>query len=322
MTGQSWRDRPQVRALLWVLPCVAVWALIPLLASNTGELDSFSYLFWSSAVSAACLLLCTKLTGHWATLRAYSTTDLRRLAALAALGAFAYYALLYAAYAPCGGAGCPKKAAIVVVTQYTWPAFTVLWSAVLLREKLTRRTVVSLLLGVVAVGVAVGADGFRGESAAVSKLPPVVLAAVIFGLYSTLLKRVSYEPFSSMAVGFTVATILSLLAAAQFSRSFSLGGPAIWSVLINGLFVNGVSYVWWYRALQTAPVSFVAPWVALTPLLAAALAGNSIQFESRHWIGIALILVSVLFATITPAGAARRRRRHSPRPYDLAEESS
>ena len=323
MTRQPWRDVPQLRALMWVMPCIAAWSLIPRLASNPGSLDAFGFLFWSSAVSASCLLLCTRLTGHWPTLRAYSTTDLRRLAALAALGAFGYYALLYSAYAPCGGSGCPEKAAIVVVTQYTWPAWTVLWSAVLLGEKLTRRMAASLLLGVVAV--AIGASGHASWSGALSKLPAVVAAAVIFGLYSTLLKRVAYEPYSSMAVGFTVATLLSLLAVGQFStRSLMPDRPAAWSVLINGVFVNGLSYVCWYRALQAAPIGFVAPWVALTPLLAAAFAGEAIVFQLEHRIGIALVLASVLLATSTPEVATNepRPRPPSPRRYNLAEESS
>ena len=321
MNRQSWRENPQLRALMWVTPCIVAWSLIPRLASNTGNLDAFGYRFWSSAVSASCLLLCTYVTGNWSSLRAYSTTDLRRQAALSALGAFGYYALLYSAYAPCGGAGCPKTAAIVVVTQYTWPALTVLWSALLLRETLTRRTILSLFLGILAVIVAVGTDGFSAEGDAVSKLPIMALAAVIFGLYSTLLKRVAYEPFSSMAVGFTVATALSLLTATQLSATFVPNASAAWSVLINGVFVNGLSYVCWYRALQAAPVSFVAPWVVLTPILSVMFAGESIDLQPHHWVGVGLVLVSALLATIASADSGTR-----PRPrtqwHGLAEESS
>jgi drug/metabolite transporter (DMT)-like permease len=319
VSRQSLRDVPHLRALLWVAPCIAAWSLIPRLASNPGNLDAFGYLFWSSVVSASCLLLCTCLTGHWRTLRAYSTTDLRRLAALAALGAFAYYALLYSAYAPC--AGCPEKTAIVVVTQYTWPAFTVLWSAALLRETLTCRMLASLLIGIVAV--AIGASGGAADSNTLSKLPVAVLAAAIFGLHATLLKRIAYEPYSSMAVGFTVATFLSFLAVVQFStKSLIPDGPAIWSVLINGVFVNGLSYVFWYRALQAAPISFVAPWIALTPLLAAVFAGKSIQFDRQHCIGLGLVLASALLATISSNNSANEPLQPSPRRSQLVEESA
>lgn len=167
------------------------------------------------------------------------------------------------------------------MAQYTWPAFTVLWSALLLREPLTSRMLVSCLLRVVAV--AVGAHGPQTPGGAWSQLTLALIVAVVFGLYSTLLKRIEYEPFSSMAVGFTVATFLSL---------------------------------------QSAPHRFVAPWVALTPLLAAACARNSIELEPRHWMGVALVLVSVLLATLTSTRATSEPLPQLPRRFDLAEESS
>ena len=320
MKRQRWQELPQIRALAWVLPCIAFWSLIPRLASNPGNLDAFAFLFWSSAVSSACLLACTRVTGHWRELRAYSMTDIRRISALATLGAFLYYALLYSAYAPCAGVGCEEKAAIVVITQYTWPALTVLWSAALLRERLTCRVGMSLLLGVVAV--AIGASGASVDGAALAKLPVVVLAAVVFGLYSTLLKRIAYEPYSSMAIGFAVATFLALLAVAQFTPPgrFLPDQIGTWSVFVNGVFVNGLSYVCWYRALRAAPVGFVAPWVALTPLLAAVFADESILFHAHHWVGIALVLLSALLATIAH-DAPERPPLPPPRQYHLAEES-
>jgi drug/metabolite transporter (DMT)-like permease len=109
--------------------------------------------------------------------------------------------------------------------------------------------------------------------------------------------------------------------AAKFSATFVPDAAAIWSVLVNGVFVNGLSYVCWYRALQAAPVGFVAPWVALTPLLAAMFAGNTIPLEPHHWIGVGLVLMSVLLATVKTPTASRKRQPRS-RSYELAEESS
>jgi drug/metabolite transporter (DMT)-like permease len=40
-------------------------------------------------------------------------------------------------------------------------------------------------------------------------------------------------------------------------------------VLVNGLFVNGFSYIFWIKALKEAEASFVAPLVFLTPVLSA-----------------------------------------------------
>jgi drug/metabolite transporter (DMT)-like permease len=325
MDLQSSRETSRLCALLWVAPCIGAWSLIPKVASSTGTLDSLGFLFWSSLVSAACLLLCTAFSGNWRNLRAYSGTDLRRIAALAALGTFGYYALLYSAYAH----NNHNRIAIVIITQYTWPALAVLWSVALLREKVTSRLLLSLIVGIVAVSV--GAGGAGAEPDTLSKLPRVALAAVVFGLYTTLLKRVDYEPYSSMAVSFLVAAVLSLVTGAFFLQEkmvawfsvehLSSESPALVSVLVNGVFANGLSYVCWYRALRAAPVTFVAPWVALTPVLAAVVAEPSIEFHAEHWAGIILVLVSALLATVEPKRAATERRPQRAHRYTLAEES-
>jgi drug/metabolite transporter (DMT)-like permease len=306
---------------MWVMPCIVAWSLIPRLASNTGSLDPFGFLFWSSAVSAVCLLVCTVVTGHWPALRAYSTTDLRRLSALAALGAFAYYALLYSEYARCAGGACGWQAATALVTQYTWPAFAMLWSVLLLRDALTWQRTLAFLLGIGAV--AAGAAGNPADADSTSTVLLVLAAAMIFGLYSTLLKRVAYEPFSSTAVGFTVAAVLSLFAIMEFSTQSPIPDrTALWSVLINGVLVNAVSSVCWYRALQAASIRSVVPWVALTPLLAALFGGGAIELQPQHWIGIALVLASSLLATISSTGSANEPLSRAPGNFELAEEST
>ena len=94
---------------------------------------------------------------------------------------------------------------------------------------------------------------------AVAKLPVVFLAALIFGLYSTLLKRMDYEPFSSLALSFSAATLMSFVAAVCLSEEWRQppGWKGVRSVLVNGILVNGLSYVCCIRALRTAPITFV-----------------------------------------------------------------
>ncbi len=316
MTG---KHSPHVRAILWVLPCIAAWSLIPLLASNTGGLDSHQYLFGSSLVSAASLTLCAHLMGYGPALRAYSSTDLRRLIALASLGAFGYYALLYWAYAPCPDEECLGKPLVIIIGQYTWPAFSVLWSAILLGEHLTRRMILSLGLGIVAVWFGASTGVASGD--AVDKLPLVLMAAVMFGLYSTLLKRIDYEPFSSLAVSFSAATAMSFVSMMLLSVHWKAPGwKGFWAVVVNGVFVNGLSYVCWYRALRAAPITFVAPWVALTPLIAAMVTSHS-QSGDVRWIGICLVLVSVLLAMVPSPGSSHPTRTTVPH-GGMVEESA
>jgi len=319
VTEPSRRESPPLRLLIWMLPCLAAWSLPPRLAVSMGILDPLGYLFWSCAVSTVCLIIATALTGHWTTLRSYSTTDLRRLAALSSLGAFASYALLYSAYASCAGQACDGWPATVLVTQYTWPAFATLWSVLLLRDTLTCRRTLAVLAGIAAVAASTAGNTDHGSR---TTLLLVLGAAMIFGLYSTLLRRVAYEAFSSMTVGFAVATALSWLAMMPFSRVPALPDrTAMWTASINGI-VNALALVGGYRALQTASSSKTVPWIALTPLAAALFAGTAIEFQTRHWIGIAFVTASALLATLPSTQPASEPLLDTPPRFDLVEEST
>ncbi|MGH9374401.1 MAG: DMT family transporter [Vicinamibacterales bacterium] len=152
--------------------------------------------------------------------------------------------------------------------QYTWPAFAVVWSAILLRDRVNVRILRSLGIGILAVWV--GARTSDVSSQAAARLPLVLVVAAMFGLYSALTKKFDYEPLPSLAWTFGAATLMAWVAMMVMSSPIQrLDQTAVQSVVINGTLVNGLSYVWWQRALRAAPVTFVAPWISLVPLLAA-----------------------------------------------------
>jgi drug/metabolite transporter (DMT)-like permease len=180
-----------------------------------------------------------------------------------------------------------------------------------------------LPLGLVALAIAIAAGGLPPGEGAPWPIARVVVAAIVFGLYSTLLERIGYEPISSMAVGFSVATGLAFLTAGQFSPEPPvLDGAALWPVLVNGVLVNGVSYVCWHRALRAAPIQFVAPWVALTPLIAVAVGSDSTAFQLEHGLAMCLMTAAAFAAAESATNTVPDMRVEPvPRPGDLAEQS-
>ena len=46
-------------------------------------------------------------------------------------------------------------------------------------------------------------------------------------------------------------------------------GREWFAVILNGMLVNGLSYVFWFAALATVQASFVAPFTYLAPVLSA-----------------------------------------------------
>jgi drug/metabolite transporter (DMT)-like permease len=300
--------------------CVAAWSLIPTLASDTGRLDPPSFLFWSNVVSTAVLAACAWRVARRTPAAARGTREnLAAIAGLGALGTYLYYALLYRAYAPCAvEAACPDKAPLVIVLQYTWPALTVLLSRIVLAERLRAGTAASLALGVAAVA----SSAFARPHAPVAwtTVATVLAAAGSFALYSVLVRRIELEPMSGTALMFLAGSLLALVEiAATGTLSVPRTAADLWPVLVNGVVVNGVSYVWWHRALRAAPIGRVAPWVCLTPVVAALVydAGHEGTLATGHWLGLFLVLLSVRCAIVSDAANASRlspRRLRRPRP--------
>ena len=124
MTTSPRRDQSSRRTPIWIASCVVAWSFVPWLATNAGTLHPHQYLFWSSLVSAIGLHGVTLITGRWSSLRAFSTTDLRRQIALASLGPFGYYALLYSAYGKAWQFRSPRRQIVgsnpTALTRLRW----------------------------------------------------------------------------------------------------------------------------------------------------------------------------------------------------------
>jgi drug/metabolite transporter (DMT)-like permease len=278
----------KTRALAYTLFCVALWALIPVV-SKLGQdgLDNHQFLFWSSLVSFVAFAVASAERGKISALRAYRAKDWLSMIALGFLGTYLYYVLLYFGYAKAEGFE-------VLVLQYTWPIFIVLLSVPFLRERFTPRRVVACALGFSAVVLVLtkgDLSGIKLGNFAVDAY--VLIGAFSFALFSVLGKKVSFEPFTMNAVFFFIATIVSFASMMVFSGFAAPSARTALPVLVNGLFVNGLSYVLWIKALRAADASFVAPFVFLTPVIAAIYLVVFFSAPVVPVYGIALVFVVV-----------------------------
>ena len=246
-----------------VLVCVALWALIPVVAKlGQTNLDSHQFLFWSSLVSFLAFTGTTVTVKKQREILTYKIGDWIKALSLGFLGTYLYYILLYFGYARAQGLE-------ILVLQYSWPIFIVLLSLVLLKEKLTLRKFLAVALGFFGVILVLTKGNFtqiRLDNFGVDLL--VLLAPFVFGLFSVLSKKVKLEPYTLITVYFLRTTVAALVSMLWLSELALPTKNALIPILVNGLFVNGFSYIFWLKALKVAEASFVAPFVFLTPVLA------------------------------------------------------
>lgn len=251
-------------ALLYASACIFAWSFIPVVSKvTTSDLSPLQFLLWSNILSAAVMgglgrrQLCATPRMAWC-------SALRITMVPAFLGCFFYYLCLYYAYAHANGIS-------VLVVQYSWPILMVLLAPWILKEKLTKTSILAVILGFMGVVSVIS----KGNLANIQWENSLVLLVVMFGatafaLFSLLSKKITFQAELSVFLFFSWASVFSFFAV-LISDQFSLPATLYsWmALIINGIIINGISYFWWLRALQLEVASRIAPLVFLTPILAA-----------------------------------------------------
>jgi len=286
----------KLKSTLLVLLCVALWAMIPP-AAKIGQthLDNHQFLFYSSLISFLGLMFATIFYKKVKYIKKYDIKNWLTAIILGLLGTYIYYLFLYLGYGK-------AKGLEVLIVNYTWPILIVLFSLFILKEKLNLRKVVSLLLGFVGVSIVLT----KGDLANVhiDNLEVILLVFVgasSFALFSVLSKKVTLEPISVTAVYFFTATVASLISMLYFSTFQLPTAREIFPILLNGLLLNGFSYLFWLNALKLSEASYLAPFVFLTPVLSAIylIVFFNEPFEYAYAIGLVCVVVAGLVNSLS-----------------------
>ncbi len=259
---QSNTTSHQIRSLLYAAICVLFWALIPVCSKRalTG-VNSYLFLSISSLISAVTMLIYLVSRKRLTALKRLSAKDIVRISFLGLLGSFVYYLFLYKAFAL-------SSAQEVFVINYLWPVLVVLFASVILGERLKGSSILSILIsfcGVVLIAT-------RGNPLAL-KLANITgdvlafFAAVSFALFSVLGKGSKYDNDISVFIYFAVSFLFSLLLLPAFTLKHLTPDVIFW-LLVNGIFANGISYIFWFEALKGTQTAIVSNMVYLTPFVA------------------------------------------------------
>ena len=250
------------KSIVYVLVCVFLWALIPVV-SKLGQngLDNHQFLFWSSLSSLLFFLGIGIYKKNIAHLYKISKNKWLKAISLGFLGTYLYYVLLYFGYANAPGME-------VLIVQYSWPILVALLSLIILREKLTTPKIISILLGFLGVFMVLTKGNFsqlKFENLTIDLI--VFFGAFVFALFSVLSKKIEMNDISLLTIYFLTASVASFISMNIFSEFKTPGLNTITPIVINGFFVNGLSYIFWIKALKIGEASFIAPFVFLTPVL-------------------------------------------------------
>lgn len=277
----------------YAILCVILWAFIPVV-SRFGqlELDNFQFLFWSNILSLVVVSVPAIYLKKIELIKFIDISKLIKLILLGTLGCAFYYLCLYYGYAHGNGLE-------VLIIQYSWPLLIVILSAFLLKEKLTLTSIFAASIGFVGIiNVFTGGNIAKLYFSDIFTNLIVLIGAFSFALFSVLSKKIQEEEYLTTALYFLGGTLLSTMSMLTFSSFTFPSNSEIIPVFINGAFINGISYIFWLKALSFVPASLAAILVFFTPVLASFLIIFFFNepFLWSNFVGLALVIVAGFFA--------------------------
>ena len=254
-----------------------------------GSLDSMQILSVTMLFAAIFLLLANLVKGNLKWLRVYKAADYLYMAVLGTLGLFLYNVFLYIGIDS-------MLASQAFIINYLWPIMTVLFACIILKEPMTAKTVIAIVLSFLGV-VIVTADGTIGSGgSSLTGALCCTLAAVSYGLFSVLNKRKGYDSLFSMLIYHIVAFALSALFNLFSGNSFVPQPPQLPGLLWIGVGTSAVAYTFWAMALAKGNTAKISTMAYITPFLSliwtAVLLGEPIRWTSV--LGLIVIVSGIL----------------------------
>ncbi len=293
------------KAYAYALGSVLLWSTVATAFKLGLKVLSPLYLILTAAaVSLFTFFIVILFQGKVRELFTLTLGGLGKSALLGALNPFGYYLILFKAYSL-------LPAQVAQPLNMIWPVTLALLSAPLLKQKITIRNIVAIVISFVGVVFISSQGSFSGM--ANTNLGGALLAigsSVIWALFwilSVLDKRDEiFKLFWNFAFG-----LIYLLIAAFLFTDFSLPDPAgLPAAVYIGLFELGITYILWMKAMQlsdnnakTGNLIFLSPFLSL--VFIHFILGETIYMTT--FIGLAFIVSGIWYQQKIPYARSRVR---------------
>lgn len=202
--------------------------------------------------------------------------------------------------------GKASTAAILISSN---PIFVVMFSVLLLKEKVTKNNIICMVLGVVGITLIIYKGSSTGDTAVSLFLG--VISSVTFGLYSVL-GKMKADNISSITMISLSAIIGSLctIPVLMYMRLpvFYFPKEGLLRIMYLGLVLSGLAYITFIEALKILSASkgsmvfFLKP--AVATVLAVVFLGETISI--RTVFGMVLVAIGILINFYQKSGVDKR----------------
>ncbi|WP_026695190.1 DMT family transporter [Peribacillus kribbensis] len=255
--------KSKLTASLYAVMSISFWGVSFVSTKAVlGKLDPYSLLVVRFGIGALFLLLLLLMQRH--SLR-ISITHIPHLLILGTMGVFIHQLL--------------QATALLTIDASSagWlisfsPVFTVVLSIMFLHEKMGLAKVLGTSLAIAGVLFVTTGSGQPLQFSMSIGFLLMLLSTLNWAVYSVLLKSLKL-PYPSLLVTFYMCFLGLILTTPFLLRnrgweSLSLMAPAEWAhLLFLGIFVSGIAYWYWGKALRVLDASKVSMFLYLEPLV-------------------------------------------------------
>ena len=270
----------------YALLTVSIWATmaasVKLLMNNIPNLETLAV---SSVFAFVFLLIMNIKSGSIKEMGKYSAKDYVTMAGHGFLGLFLYSALYYY-----GLTQLTSQEACIL--NYLWPIMLVVFSSVILKEKLTGTKIIAMLCSFFGIIILSTGSGNMATSNTALGMLSCIVAAACYGLFSVLNKKADYNQNIAMMVIWFVVAVCSAALGPFIEVWKPIVGVQWLGMLWLGVVIDAVAYLLWALALKgvenTAKIANLA---YLTPFLSVIISAIVLKEQIRMRAIIALIFI-------------------------------
>ncbi len=249
------------KSLMYGIGAVLIWStLASVVKSVVTSIPNLEALAISSLIAFLTLFFLNLQSGRLKHLRDYSARRYLHMIGLGLIGMFLYSAFYYLGLSQLSS----QEACIL---NYLWPIMLVLFSVLLLHEKLTVLKFLAMICSFVGV-VVLSAGGGKVAGNHLLGVISCVAAAALYGLFCVLNKKTGYDEMISMMVIWLATAAASAGSGLVPETWVPIVGKQWIGMLWNGVMVNAMAYLFWALALKNSSnTAATANLAYLTPLL-------------------------------------------------------
>lgn len=265
------------------------WSTLAVTAKLLLEsINNIQLLCLSSLVAGLVLLVMNILTGKIKILKEFCLKDYFVVTLIGLPGIFLYHVFYYA-----GAERLLASQAFII--NYMWPIASVVFACIILKEKMTLRKGVAIVLSFIGVAIVTGGELLHFNKNMLAGTALCLLGAISYGLFTTLNQKKNYDKCISMMINFFVSFILTGVIIAVKGDWFVPNHIQLIGIVWSGVFTMAIPNTTWILALEGGNTAKISNLAYITPFLSLVWTSLILKEDLNFYsiIGLLVIIIGI-----------------------------